>query len=413
MTADEGAGGDVLAHLHSELARYPEDRYPVQHATIRFHLGAVELAEGRAAAAAVALGTAVRLFEPLPVEQAKALNLLGAAQRALGQAAAAEEAFSRSVDAFRGAQQPLEEAAATHNLGLVALDRGDHASAAASFRRARDLFAAGGAVAQAAVAGRELGSALLLCGEPQEAIEVLRGARADADRVGDHAGIGAAANVAGLAHLALDRPADAVADFRASAGAHPRHVRPDGYAMAKANLALGHERLGDVPRARLAARQARDTPGAPEAAQDQARAVLARLHDDAPGDDLLAVLADEAEDDRPAIAREELHRWADLSAGDRREAAADLVGAHLRRGAGAAPLAPAWLGALLELPPEAMGALIGPLADAAAGQADADHDQFRRDVARGMASFGVPQLLRLRSTFEQASEAAGRPVAWT
>ncbi|MGH3666364.1 MAG: hypothetical protein ACRDU8_09820, partial [Egibacteraceae bacterium] len=77
---------DAITVLQGRLRHYPADRYPVQHATARFHLGQVLLDRGTAAAAEVELRTAAGLFDPrrLPVEHAKATNLLGAALRALG-----------------------------------------------------------------------------------------------------------------------------------------------------------------------------------------------------------------------------------------------------------------------------------------------------------------------------------------
>lgn len=411
MVAAEGSGVEALRHLEAELRRHPADRYPVQHATAAFHLGSVHLAEGRAGAALEPLLTAVRLFDALPVERAKALNMLGVAHRSVGATTEAGDAFSEAARGFARSDQPLEEAAATYNLGLVALDRGDRQSALGAFRHALRRFSDGGAEAQASAAGRELGAVLLTGGQAEEALEVLEQAMVDAQRAGDLAALGAAANVAGLAHLAVDQPAAAVDAFRSAAGAHPRGVRAEGYAMAKANLALAHERLGDQPRARLAARQARDTPGAPEAAREQATSLLARLPP--ADDDLLVLLDDEPEERLPSVLREELVRWVDTSVSEQRALAGGLVRGQLERRGRSVELAAAWLGVLLELPATSMALLVERIVEALEGAPEDERRRFRSDTARGMATFHVPQLLRLRDAFRAASERRGAEASWS
>jgi tetratricopeptide (TPR) repeat protein len=410
MVAAEDPDADAVRHLEAELRRHPEHRYPVQHATAAFHLASVHLGEGRAGSAVEPLRTAVQLFDGLPVEQAKALNMLGVAHRTLGATCDAEEAFAQAARGFRACDQPLEEAAATYNLGLVALDRADRASAVASFRHARGRFSDGGAPAQASAAGRELGAALLTSDEPEEALEVLEVAMADAQRAGDLAALGAAANVAGLARLALDQPAEAVEAFRSAAGAHPRGVRAEGYAMAKANLGLAHERLGDAPRARLAARQARDTPGAPSAALAQATALLSRLAE--ADDDLLVLFDDEPEDRWSGVLREELVRWVDTSTQEQQALAAGLVRGQLERRERSTELSAAWLGVLLELPADSMLVLVDRIVEALESHDPEERRRFRNQVARGMATFHVPQLLRLRDVFQTASDRRGDEGSW-
>jgi tetratricopeptide (TPR) repeat protein len=410
MAAADDSSAHAVRHLEAELRRHPEDRYPVQHATASFHLGTVHLSAGRARPAADALRKAASLFGGLPVERAKALNMLGVAHRTTGAVDEAATAFAEAERAFAAAGQPLEQAAAIYNLGLVALDQADREEAAAAFRRAHRLFADGGARAQAAAAGRELGAVLLTSGRPEEAVPVLLEAIADADRVGDRASLGAAHNVLGLAHLALGRPAEAAAAFHAAAGAHPRAVRPDGYAMAKANLALAHEQVGEGPRARLAARQARDTPAAPAPAREQAVAVLGRLP--ASDDDLLVVLDDEPEDRWPAVIREELARWVDATADEQRTGAAGLVTGQLARPERAVQLATSWLGVLLELPPEAMDRIVGRVVEALGVHGQDDRERFRATTASAMASFPVPQLLRIQEAFERTAAGAAMGGSW-
>lgn len=409
MAAADDPRGDAVRHLERELRRHPADRYPVQHATASFHLGTVHLAAGRPGPAVDALRTAAELFSDLPVERGKSLNMLGVAHRSMGAPADAAAAFEAAEELLGAAGQPLEQAAAIYNLGLVALDGGDDEAAAASFRRAHRLFTDAGARAQAAAAGRELGAVLLTSGRADEAEAILVEAVAQHEQVGDAAALGATHNVLGLVHLALGRPADAAAAFHAAAGAHPRSLRPDGYAMAKANLSLAHEQLGDAPRARLAARQARDTPEAPPPARQQAVAVLERLP--SADDDLLVVLDAEPEARWPAVAREELTRWAD-GPPDAGQAAAALVAGQLDRRDRAVALATAWLDVLLELPPASTARIIERIVGASAAHDDEDRRRFRSDTARAMATFHVPQLLRLQDLFERASERAGLDGSW-
>lgn len=411
MAAIEDPSAEVVLHLEGELRRHPADRYPVQHATACFHLGSVHLAADRPSQAEQPLRIAARLFAAMPVEHAKALNMLGVALRALGDTHGAIEAFSEAGRLFTDGGQHLEAAAATFNRGLVEVDAGHPEPAITAFDQARQLFTDARAAAQAAAAGRELGAALLATGELETAIEALEEAMSQAERAGDLACLGAAANVAGLAHLGLGRAAAAAAAFRTAAGTHPRGVRAEGHAMAKANLALALEALGDGPRARLAARQGRDTPGAPAAVRDQARAVLARL----PGgdDDLATVLDDEPVERWAAVVREEVVRWVDAPTQEQRAAAVALVDAHLERSDRTVELAVAWLDVLLELPPTAMELVVERIVDALGEQAEPDRAGFRSAVARAMAHFHAPQLLRVRDVFERTAGRLGQEGSWS
>lgn len=155
--------------------------------------------------------------------------------------------------------------------------------------------------------------------------------------------------------------------------------------MAKANLALTYEQQGDAPRARLAARQARDAPDPPAAVTEQAERTLARL---GPGrHDLAAVLdAGSAE----TTLREEVVRWAERPEEEARGEAARWIETQLAR----PELAQPWLAALLELPPDAMAAVIRSVV------AELPEDpRFRAETERAMAAFHTPQLLRLQATF--------------
>src|SRR5919199_4190709 len=92
----------AIAELEQRLARYPPDRYPVQHATAQFHLG-VALINARAPVEGRrALERAAALFGEvgLRVEHAKALNALGAALRDSGEPEGAARAFADAADEF-------------------------------------------------------------------------------------------------------------------------------------------------------------------------------------------------------------------------------------------------------------------------------------------------------------------------
>lgn len=399
-----------LIELAARLARYPADRYPVQHATASFHLGAALTEAGRYADAERALAVAAGLFDPqrMPGERAKALNARGAALRAGGRPDAAAACFTEAAAVFAALGHPLEQGAAVYNLGLARRELGE--DPVEEFRRARALLDADRVPAHAGAAARELGAALLAAHRGAEAVPVLTDAVALAERAADPAGAGAAANTLGLVHLALGRVEDAVAAFRAAAGAHPRAVRPEGHAMAKANLALAHEQGGRAARARLAARQALGVPGAPGPVVAVAQGVLSRLGD-GPGR-LLDVLDDEPADRRPALVREELLRWADARPADRAVEADALVTGVLARPAAGPELVATWLGALLELPPTTTEGLATDAVAALRGRDPGEVERFRAWVARGCARFGLPQMERLTRMLEDIAARTGGPARW-
>lgn len=403
----------AISELRSRLLRYPEDRYPVQHATAQFHLAVALLnSNSRAEQAEVALRTACRLFDPerLPVEHAKATNMLGAALRLNGRLAEAVEAFARAAGVFAEAQHPLERAAALYNLGLVHRECDDPDAAAECFERSWQLFDESKAPAQASAAARELGGVLLAQGSADAATGALERAVQLAERAGEASGLGAATNLLGLAHLAAGRGEQAIDAFRRAAAAHPRSVRPQDFAMAKANLALAYEQSGDHPRARLAAGQALGAPEPPEQVDAQAREVLARLGSDR--DDLFAVLDTEPLERWPAIVREEVTRAVDADEAERRALAETWIDGQLARPGSAAELAETWLGALLEQPPDAMTAVIRSVLAAHDERPVEERDRFRAQAARGMIAYPPPQWLRLKDTFNALAVELGGEPAW-
>jgi tetratricopeptide (TPR) repeat protein len=378
---------DTIAELEERLVRYPADRYPVQHATTQFHLGLELTNAGRPGEAEQALRIALSLFEPtgLDRERGKTLNALGAALRAAGRPAEAATEFSEAAEVLEGA----ERGAALYNLGLVRRECGDDPQALVAFERARDLFDAGSTPAEAGAAGRELGATLLRAGDVASAISALERSLDLAEGAGDEDGLGAAANALGLAHLAEGRTGEAVDALRRAIASHPRSIRPQAHAMAKANLALAYEQAGDAPRARLAAGQALGVNEAPEAVVEQARALLSRL---GRGDgDLFAVLQEESRERWPALVREEVVRWVDAE--DRVDEVAAWIDGILENPDDAVDLAEAWFAALLELPTAEMETVI---AAALNSVRDRDANLFRLTVDSASARFHTPQLLRLR-----------------
>jgi tetratricopeptide (TPR) repeat protein len=407
------AGGDVVAELRGRLARYDPDRYPVQHATARFHLGAALLQSGAGGEAVEELATAVAGFRGcgMPAEHAKATMMLGVALRETGRLDEAAEVLLAAAELLGRTGLRSEGAAAQHNLGVVARDRGDLKVAAERFMRAVAAFGELDDGPSRSAAQRELGGVLLQQGSPAEAIAPLAAAMAEAGDRGDAIAFGAAANVLGLARLALEDAVGAEEAFRAAVSASPRTLRPESYAMAKANLALALEAGSAVARARLAARQARDEPAAPAPVVAQAREVLERLGD--PDDDLLSALADEPGEGWQQLLRDEVARWAVADEGERRRSAAGWVAGLPVRGELAPDLLHAWLDAVLELPPTALERIIAATVAAWADLPDeAVRERFRSLVARGLPRFHLPQWQRLEASFERLSAAAGHPVAW-
>src|SRR5919201_5238471 len=101
---------DAIEELERRLARFPPERYPVQHATVQFHLGVALVNAGRPAEAERALQIAARLFSPdrLPAEHAKTTNVRGAALRLAGRLDEAAAAFVQAADEFQAAGLQVE-----------------------------------------------------------------------------------------------------------------------------------------------------------------------------------------------------------------------------------------------------------------------------------------------------------------
>jgi tetratricopeptide (TPR) repeat protein len=378
----------VIESLEERVRRYPPERYPVQHATAQFHLGVALANAGRADAAEEALRAAVLLFDQdaLPVEHAKALNALGAALRARGRLDEAAEAFRAAVEAFASVGEEREHGAAVFNLGLVERERDRPDDATAHFAESAKLLGEARAPAL-----RELGALLLEHGDVAAAIRTLEDAAALHAQLDDEPGRGAAANTLGLAYLASGRAAEAIAVFREALASYPRTIRGNEYAMVKANIALAYEQVGDLSRARLAARQALTATETPAAVAEQARGVLDRIG--SVTDDLAVVLKEEPEERWPAILREEVLHW------ERADAAA-FVDADPSSG-----LTEAWLGALLELPPEEMQRAIETTLGVLGERTPEERARFETAVRAVLPRFHQPQMLRLEGAFGWSSPA--------
>lgn len=409
MQPDDGPVGE----LEERLRRYPAERYPVQHATAQFHLG-VALAElGELEGAEAALVRAAELFDPraLSTEHGKALNALGSVLRTAGRPEQAAKVFVRAAAAFQAAGVPGERGAACFNLGLVRCEMDDVDGATEVFAEALRLFEEANAPAYAAAAARELGGARFAARDLDAARDILQRSVDLAARASDEAGAGAAANVLGLVELAAGRACEAADAFAVAAAAHPRAVRREDHAMAKANLALAHEAAGEHRSARIAARQALGVRSAPEPVRAQAEAALARLGVEA--DDVVAAVEEEQDGSaRSAIVREELARWLDATDAERRAEAGAWIDAQLARPAASVTLAEAWVGGLLELPPADLRAVIRSVLEALHERAADAQETFRADVARAAARFHVPQLLRLRDEFNRMAVELGEQPAW-
>lgn len=404
--------GDALETLRERLARYPADRYPVQHATAAFHLGHQQLSRGHLPAAESALRVATSLFDPeqLPAEHAVAANLLGVTLREARRPVEAAEQFRVAAAGFAAHGQPADHGAARFNLGLVQREVGLDAEAAAEFEHALAVFVQTEQWRSAAAASRELGAALLAAGDADRAAEVLVEAVRLAREHGDAAAAGAAYNTLGLAELALDRADEAAVTFAEAAAAHARTVRPEEYAMAKGNLALALERCNEPAAARLAARQAVGVRQAAPAVRAQAAAVLDRLGG-TDGDDLVPVLRSASPGRWPAMLREELLRWADDDPPERVRAVRAWIASVLDADV-AGEVVATWVGALLELPPEQLRTVVAGTLDAVADLPPAAADRFRSLTSRGMARFPLPQWQRLAGIFERAAAESGRPGGW-
>lgn len=408
--------GDVEAaidELKGRLERYPAERYPMQHATALFHLGVALTNAGRGDEARVALLAAARLFDPerLPVENAKATNALGAALRAAGRPQRAAEAFGRAAEAFDAAGLTPEHGAARFNLGLVQREAGDTTAAVDSFERARTLLEECKLPVQAAAAAREAGATRFATGDLDRAGSLLEHGLELAGRARDEVGVAAAANALGLVRLHAGRTREAIDALQSAVAGNPRMIRPEGYAMAKSNLALAHEQAGDDLEARLAARQALGTPSAPRPVAEQAAAVLERLGG-GPGD-ILRLLEREPAERRPALVREELARWIDADPAERFAESGAWVDGQVARRGDSVDIAEAWVGAVLELPPSAMEAVIRSTLEALVRRDDRSRARFKSDVDQAMARFHVPQLMRLTDELRRLGAEVEGDTPWS
>lgn len=399
--------------LVARLARYPVERYPVQHATTQFHLGSERLHAGDAATALVALSAASDVFgrAGLRLEQAKADVMLGIGLRAAQRREEAAAAFLRAESVLAELDQPTERAAAAYNLGLVCQDGADLAGACAAWQRAAELFLATGYPAQAAAALRDQGGALVAGGQAAEALPLLAQAMELADRGGDEAGVGAAANVLGLAHLAGDDPIAAVAALRRGLGCFPRSVRPADHAMLKANLALAYEQAADQPRARLAAGQVLAVAAAAPPVRAQAQELLARLGAADQGD-LWAVLDDEPADQWAAVLREEILRALELPPAAGALLVRGCLDGLLTRSGTSHDYAESLLHVVLEVPPRPYAQLVAAVVAGVARRPAEDADRLRAVLGSAMARFAMPQWQRLAASLNDAAVAAGQPATW-
>lgn len=391
-----GSDPSPVTELRARLDRYQPDRYPVQHATTRFHLGVALAGAGRLVEAEESLTAACALFRPdqLPAEHAKAANALGAVHRMAGRPGQAAATFRTAASLFADAGLPLEQGAALYNLGLVQQERGGD-DAVGALEQARQLLDPARVPAQAAAVARELGTAMLAVDRPLDAIPLLEEAVGLAERAGDRAGMGGAANALGLAHLAAGHADGAVRALEQAVAAHPRSVRPDAHAMAKANLALAFEAQGRPARARLAALQAVATPATPAPVRAQAAGLLDRLG--AAAGAVWPVLDEEPPTRWAAIVREEVARWEGSGARDG-ECIAWVEG-QLARLPLAEDLAEALLAAFVELPPPALDVMVRSLLAAVGRLDDAAQERFAGQCSRALARLPVPQLLRMKDTF--------------
>lgn len=407
------AGADIVAELRDQLRRHPADRHPLQHATAQFHLGGVLLDQGAVGEAELAFTEAAALFRARGAhpEHAKALNGLGATLRSAGRSGLAVRAFGHAAAVFAAAGLALEEGAARCNLGVALREDGRAEEGAAELRRAAELLDPAQVPAQAAAAAHELGTTLLGLGDLDDAGRVLADAVQLADHARDEVARGAAANALGLALLSDGRPADAAQAFLTAAAASPRRLRPEAFAMAKANLAVACERSGEQAAARLAARQALAAPIVPEAVREQAADVLERLGSAV--SDLRTVLESAPSDEaRARVVREELLRACEVGEPGLAREMEPWLDAHVASGLEPVAVAELWLGGLLELPPDDLERLARAAVGASIRLDDDRRDTFRVAVTRAMARFHVPQMMRLQEVFATAAADAGDRSAW-
>ncbi len=399
--------------LRERLAQHPPDRYPAQHATTQFHLGALLLRVGETAPALDALAVAREVFGRIGmrVEHAKAGMMLGVGLREAGRGPEAEAALDTAVLELAALDQHAEQAAATYNLGLVRAGLGRRDDAHAAWAQARDLFLQVGYPAQAAAAARDHGGSLLTGGDAPAAIELLERAVRLAETAGDLAGVGAAANALGLARLACGQPGSAAEALRAAVGAFPRGVRPAEHAMAKANLALAYAGADLPARARLAALQALAVPQADAPVRAQASALLGRLPGD-PTQDLQTVLSDTPPEQWAAVLREEVLRAVELRGGQRQALLRGMLDGLLTRPGQAHDLAESLLQVVVELPPRPYAQVVAALVLGSSGRPKDQTTRLHAVIGSAMARFAIPQWQRLAAALNEAAAAAGQPQAW-
>jgi hypothetical protein len=142
----------------------------------------------------------------------------------------------------------------------------------------------------------------------------------------------------------------------------------------------------------------------------QARAVLERLGS-GPGA-LAQVLDLEPLERWLPVVREELARWAAADSPVRVDEAGAFAESVLARPAAAQELAEAWLGALLELPPETMTGLVRAMLQALQDRDEPSAAGFRSVVTRAMARFPVPQWTRLEAAFAHVAAEPGLEGSW-
>lgn len=399
--------------LRDRLAQHPVDRYPAQHATTQFHLGALLLHAGETGPALDALEAAREVFGRIRMqaEHAKAGMMLGIGLRGAGRSAQAEAAFEAALSELAALGLGAEQAAAAYNLGLVRADLGHPAAARAALENARELFVAEGHLAQAGAAARDHGASLLAGGDPQGAVPLLEQAIRLAEAAGDLPGLGAAANALGLARLACGQPGPAAEALRAAVGASPRGVRPAEHAMATANLALAYAESGQTARARLAALQALALPQAQAPVRAQASALLERLPGD-PVQDLQTVLSDTPPEQWTSLLREEVLRSGELSMDHRRAVLRGMLDGLLARPGQAYDLAESLLHVVVELPPRPYAQVVESLVHGSSGRPEDETARLHSVVGSAMARFAIPQWQRLAAALNEAAAAAGQPQAW-
>lgn len=401
----------TAATLRQRLADRPADRFPIDHATTRYHLGLVLASADDLGGAEESLVEAARLFEHrLPVEWARTLNALGAVLRAGNRPHTAEAAFRHAARVFGEHRLHLDHAAATFNLGLAVLDQGRHEEAARWFEQAGSHFPAGAAPVQRSAARREQGAALLLLERPAEALEALQEARELAETASDPDGVAAAANVAGLALLELDRAEEARSAFATSLANAPAATRSGVHAMARANLALACERTGDHRRARFLARQVVTMPAVETAVSDMAREILLRVGDRPGG--LVRLLLDAPADEHVPLVRAEMGRWSRLDEVRLEAEIAAWIDEQPTDRSSRAAVAEPWLAALLELPPPQLDRIAAAVNAALVTRPAEVAEPFRAGVSAAMVRFHQPQWRRLQAVFD-VMDASRQASPWT